>query len=57
MVWRNLVTDSSVPAATGWALEIEPRPGAPRLRLALTRPLDLGNTGKLGLGPWTEAPR
>ncbi|MFD6227792.1 DUF4232 domain-containing protein [Streptomyces sp. NPDC060232] len=53
VVWRNLVTDSTVPATTVPAMEIEPRPGAPRLWLRLARPLDLGNTGKLGIGPWT----
>ncbi|MGW6786189.1 DUF4232 domain-containing protein [Streptomyces sp. NPDC054987] len=57
VVWRNLVTDPSVPATTAAAMEVEPRPGAPRLRLRLTRPLDLGNTGKLGIGPWTAATR
>ncbi|CAM5440880.1 hypothetical protein SAVIM338S_02634 [Streptomyces avidinii] len=57
MVWRNLVTDSTVVATDGWALEITPRPGAPKLTLRLTRPVDLGNTGKLGIGPWTELPR
>lgn len=57
MVWRNLVTDSGVVAADGWVLEVMPRPGAPRLRLRLTRPVDLGNTGKLGIGPWQEVSR
>ncbi|WP_411105507.1 DUF4232 domain-containing protein [Streptomyces sp. cmx-4-9] len=54
-VWRNLVTDSSVPAVEGWALEVTPKPGAPRLTLELTRPVDLGNTGRLGIGPWRAA--
>ncbi|MFJ9596335.1 DUF4232 domain-containing protein [Streptomyces virginiae] len=57
VVWRNLVTDSSVPATTAAVMEIEPRPGAPRLWLRLARPLDLGNTGKLGIGPWTAVTR
>lgn len=57
VVWRNLVTDPSVPATTVTALEVVPRPDAPRLRLDLTRPLDLGNTGKLGTGPWTAVAR
>ncbi|MEU4121108.1 DUF4232 domain-containing protein [Streptomyces virginiae] len=57
VVWRNLVTDSTVPATTVPVIEIEPRPGAPRLWLRLARPFDLGNTGKLGIGPWTAVTR
>ncbi|WP_404960119.1 DUF4232 domain-containing protein [Streptomyces sp. 147326] len=53
VVWRNLVTDAAVTATTVPVLEIAPRPGAPRLWLRLARPFDLGNTGKLGIGPWT----
>ncbi|MFI7357752.1 DUF4232 domain-containing protein [Streptomyces avidinii] len=52
IVWRNLVTDSAVPATTARIVEVEPWPGAPRLWLRLAAPVDLGNTGKLGLGPW-----
>lgn len=52
IVWRNLVTDSAVVATTARIVEVEPRPGAPRLWLRLAAPVDLGNTGKLGLGPW-----
>ncbi|MFD9723911.1 DUF4232 domain-containing protein [Streptomyces sp. NPDC059072] len=57
MVWRNLVTDLSVPAVSARAVEIEPRSGAPRLWLRLRLPVDLGNTGKLGIGPWTAVAR
>ncbi|MGW6690057.1 DUF4232 domain-containing protein [Streptomyces sp. NPDC054961] len=57
MVWRNLVTDSTVVATDAWVLEITARPGAPKQRLRLTRPVDLGNTGLLGIGPWQEMPR
>ncbi|MER6444833.1 DUF4232 domain-containing protein [Streptomyces venezuelae] len=52
MVWRNLVTESAAPPVTARIVEVEPRPGAPRLWLRLAAPVDLGNTGKLGLGPW-----
>ncbi|MEU9305820.1 DUF4232 domain-containing protein [Streptomyces sp. NPDC048269] len=55
MVWRNRVTDVSVPAVEGWVLEVTPKPGAPRLAIRLTRPVDLGNTGQLGIGPWRDA--
>ncbi|MFE2164961.1 DUF4232 domain-containing protein [Streptomyces sp. NPDC059447] len=57
MVWRNLVTDSTVPAVSAPIVEIEPKSGAPRLWLRLGTPVDLGNTGKLGLGPWTAVAR
>lgn len=57
MVWRNLVTDATVPAAEAWVLDVTPRPGAPRVELELGRSVDLGNTGKLGIGPWTAAAR
>ncbi|MFD7262886.1 DUF4232 domain-containing protein [Streptomyces sp. NPDC059874] len=57
MVWRNLVTDSTVAAVTARIVEIEPRSGAPRLWLRLALPVDLGNTGKLGVGPWTAVGR
>ncbi|MFJ3911958.1 uncharacterized protein DUF4232 [Streptomyces sp. 2132.2] len=57
MVWRNLVTDSTVPAAEGWVLEVTPRAGAPRVELELRHSVDLGNTGKLGISPWKAAAR
>lgn len=57
MVWRNLVTDGTVTATTASIVEVEPRPGAPRLSLRTAHPVDLGNTGKLGLGPWTATVR
>ncbi|WP_405709242.1 DUF4232 domain-containing protein [Streptomyces xanthophaeus] len=57
LVWRNRVTDVTVPAVEGWVLEVTPKPGAPRLVLPLTRPVDLGNTGQLGIGPWREQSR
>lgn len=55
MVWRNLVTDATVPAAEGWVVDVTPRAGAPRVALELGRSVDLGNTGKLGIGPWKAA--
>ncbi|MGW6707299.1 DUF4232 domain-containing protein [Streptomyces sp. NPDC054956] len=57
LVWRNLVTESNVPAVDGWVLVVTPRPGAARLELRLTQPVDLGNTGKLGVGAWREVRR
>ncbi|WP_405761935.1 DUF4232 domain-containing protein [Streptomyces sp. NBC_00045] len=57
MVWRNLVTDTTVPAAEGWVVEVTPRAGAPRVELELGHSVDLGNTGKLGIGPWKAMAR
>ncbi|MFI8392675.1 DUF4232 domain-containing protein [Streptomyces sp. NPDC085540] len=57
LMWRNLVTDSTVPAAEGRVLELVPKPGAPRLTLRLSAPVDLGDTGKLGLGAWSALAR
>ncbi|WP_328923543.1 DUF4232 domain-containing protein [Streptomyces sp. NBC_00190] len=57
LLWRNLVTDSTVPAAEGRVLELVPKPGAPRLTLRLSAPVDLGNTGKLGLSAWSAFAR
>lgn len=53
LLWRNLVTDSTVPATEGRVLELVPKPGAPRLTLRLNAPVDLGNTAKVGLSPWS----
>ncbi|MFG2230865.1 DUF4232 domain-containing protein [Streptomyces sp. NPDC048723] len=52
LLWRDRITDVTVPPVEGWVLEVTPKPGAPRLGLRLTRPVDLGNTGQLGVGPW-----
>ncbi|MFF4100531.1 DUF4232 domain-containing protein [Streptomyces sp. NPDC001903] len=57
LVWRNLVTDSTVPAAEGWVLEVTPRAGAPRVELELRHSVDLGNTGRLGISPWKATAR
>lgn len=52
LVWRNLVTDGTTRATEGWVLEVVPKPGAPRLTLELKYPVDLGNTGRVGVSPW-----
>ncbi len=57
LLWRNLVTDSSMPAAEGRVLDLVPRPGAPRLTLRLSVPVDLGDTGRLGLSAWSSLAR
>ncbi|WP_190344617.1 DUF4232 domain-containing protein [Streptomyces venezuelae] len=57
LLWRNLVTEVNAPAVEGWFLDIMPAPGRPRQVLKLTRPVDLGNTGKMGISPWSKEAR
>ncbi|MER5932324.1 DUF4232 domain-containing protein [Streptomyces sp. NPDC002054] len=57
LLWRNLVTEVDTPAVNGWFLDVMPAPGRPRQVLKLEGPVDLGNTGKLGISPWTKEPR
>lgn len=52
VVWRNLVTDPTVVATTGRYLEIAPVGGAPAQTVNPRGGIDLGNTGRLGVGPW-----
>lgn len=52
VMWRNLVTDSSVDATTGTYLTIAPASGAPAQTVTPRGGVDLGNTGRLGVGPW-----
>ncbi|MEU3727031.1 DUF4232 domain-containing protein [Streptomyces sp. NPDC031705] len=57
LLWRNLVTEAGAPPVEGWVVDLVPKPGAPRLRLRLSAPVDLGHAGKLGVGPWTAVAR
>ncbi|MET9700648.1 DUF4232 domain-containing protein [Streptomyces sp. NPDC006529] len=50
LLWRNTVTDGA--AVEGRYVDVVPRPGAAAVRLKLVEPLDVGTTGKLGIGPW-----
>ena len=54
LVWRNTVTDSTVPAASGSYLEIAPSEGTPAQIVAPRGGIDLGNTGRLGLSAWAR---
>lgn len=54
MIWRNTVTDPTVVAANGTAVEITPAPGRPAQRFTPGYPIDLGNTGKLGVSAWRK---
>ncbi|MGY0062142.1 DUF4232 domain-containing protein [Streptomyces sp. LZ34] len=51
LVWRNTVTDATTPAVNGSQVEITPAAGRPAQ--TVTALLDLGNTGKLGVSPWS----
>ncbi|PJE98020.1 hypothetical protein CUT44_01905 [Streptomyces carminius] len=55
LVWRNTVTDPTVPAATGSAVEIDPL--GDREPRTVPAHLDLGNTGRLAVSPWAPVPR
>jgi hypothetical protein len=64
LVWRNLVTDATVKATTAYHLEAAPAEGKSWQDVPLVVPnevsgsttvdIDLGNTGKLGVQPWTK---
>ncbi|MBO2463343.1 DUF4232 domain-containing protein [Actinomadura violacea] len=56
IVWRNLVTESSVPAVNGTYLEVRPAAGRPVVVLPANGPLDLGNTGRLETTAWARVP-
>ncbi|MDX3224697.1 DUF4232 domain-containing protein [Streptomyces sp. ME19-01-6] len=51
LVWRNTVTDPTTPAVNGRQLDVAPAEGSPRQTVTVL--LDLGNTGKLGVSPWS----
>ncbi|MEW2443584.1 DUF4232 domain-containing protein [Micromonospora marina] len=52
LIWRNLVTDATVPATNGTELDVAPVAGRPAYPVALDGPIDLGNTGRLGVSAW-----
>ena len=52
LLWRNTVTDATVPAANGRYLEVAPVSGRPAQPVELDGPIDLGNTGRLGVSAW-----
>jgi hypothetical protein len=61
LLWRNLVTDSTVNATNGVYMEISPADGAPWQEVPLVspgterkRPIDLGNTRKMGTEAWKK---
>lgn len=54
VLWRNLVTDSTVVATNGERLEIAPAEGRPAQMVGLDGPIDLGNTGRIGVSAWKK---
>jgi hypothetical protein len=50
LVWRNTVTDATVPASNGKYVEVAAADGTPPQ--VIEAALDLGTTGKLGVAPW-----
>lgn len=53
VLWKNYVTDSTVVATTGTYFDVAPAGGQPWQTRKPDGPIDLGNTGKLGVSPWT----
>ncbi|SCL67401.1 DUF4232 domain-containing protein [Micromonospora chersina] len=52
LLWRNLVTDPTVVASNGAHLDVAPLRGRPTYPVELDGPIDLGNTGRLGVSAW-----
>ncbi|MFI2710211.1 DUF4232 domain-containing protein [Micromonospora sp. NPDC018662] len=52
LLWRNTVTDPTVVATAGAQLDVAPVAGRPTQPVALDGPIDLGNTGRLGVSAW-----
>ncbi|MEU5530442.1 DUF4232 domain-containing protein [Micromonospora chersina] len=52
LLWRNLVTDATAVASNGAHLDVAPLPGRPAYPVELDGPIDLGNTGRLGVSAW-----
>jgi hypothetical protein len=52
LVWRNLVTDSTIPQTEGVYLEVSPAGAEPAQTVVPRGGIDLGNTSQIGLSPW-----
>ncbi|MEU7802061.1 DUF4232 domain-containing protein [Micromonospora arborensis] len=55
VLWRNLVTDSTVVATNGEYLTVAPAAGQPAEDVDPDGPVDLGNTGRIGVSAWKKA--
>lgn len=56
VLWRNTVTESTVPATEGEYLEIAPAVGEPTQIVAPRGGIDLGTTGRLAVNAWAIRP-
>ncbi|MEV1142929.1 DUF4232 domain-containing protein [Micromonospora sp. NPDC049799] len=56
VLWRNLVTDPTVVATNGERLEVAPTAGRPPQDVDPDGPIDLGNTGRIGVSAWKKLP-
>lgn len=56
ILWRNTVTDTTVPATRGEYLEIAPAAGEPPQIVTPQSVIDLGNTGRLAVNAWQIRP-
>ncbi|MGC4769287.1 DUF4232 domain-containing protein [Micromonospora sp. DT44] len=52
VLWRNLVTDSTVVATDGAYLSVAPAAGQPAEEVDPDGPVDVGNTGRIGVSAW-----
>ncbi|WP_199439877.1 DUF4232 domain-containing protein [Umezawaea beigongshangensis] len=57
LLWRNTNTDPTIEPTTGEFLDLAPADGEPRQVVPSDGPVDLGTTGRLGVAPWSAAPR
>ncbi|WP_433325696.1 DUF4232 domain-containing protein [Spirillospora sp. CA-294931] len=55
VAWRNLVLDGVKAAETADAVDVTVSPGTAVQRVVGVN-IDLGTTGKVGVGPWVRAP-
>ncbi|MET8363292.1 MULTISPECIES: DUF4232 domain-containing protein [unclassified Micromonospora] len=55
VLWRNLVTDSTVVATAGAYLTVAPAAGQPAEEVDPDGPIDVGNTGRIGVSAWRKA--
>jgi hypothetical protein len=53
VLWKNRVTDSTVEATNGTYFDLAPAAGQPWQTRKPDGPIDLGNTGKVAVSPWT----
>ncbi|WP_089157465.1 DUF4232 domain-containing protein [Micromonospora sp. NBS 11-29] len=52
LIWRNLFTDPTATPTEGTRLDAAPVAGRPAYPVELDGPIDLGNTGRLGVSAW-----